>query len=199
MKKEIFISLLVVAMGVMAFMGCEREQIVPNGGQSQQRTEDSLINQQQNTEDSLINQQSDTIITPTDDSSINHPEYSGPVEHWKAVLIDGYYNYIDGTYHHNETYTYAYMDIYPQDSVLYTIDIDTADHYGLFGNKSYSSYSMDGDTITVDYQSDYELAIEQRRWLVVRTNDTTMNWQYLGWEFCKSSQSFMFYLIGSEY
>ncbi|MBO7573036.1 MAG: hypothetical protein J6T48_12885 [Bacteroidales bacterium] len=54
MKKNIFISLLVVAMGVMAFMGCEREQIVPNGGQSQQRTEDSLINQQ-----------SDTIVQPS--------------------------------------------------------------------------------------------------------------------------------------
>ena len=51
MKKLVLISLLVVAMGVIAFVGCEREQIEPNEGQPQQRAEDSLINQQQNTED----------------------------------------------------------------------------------------------------------------------------------------------------
>ena len=45
MKKNIFISLLVVAIGVMAFMGCERpEPIVPNEGLQHHRAEDSLIN-----------------------------------------------------------------------------------------------------------------------------------------------------------
>jgi len=48
MKKSILISLLVAAMGVIAFMGCERpETIDPTNGQPQRANEDSLINQQQ--------------------------------------------------------------------------------------------------------------------------------------------------------
>ena len=81
MKKLVLISLLVAAMGMMAFVGCEREQIEPNNGQPLRENEDSLINQQGDT-------LSDKIT----------------VEHWKAVRI-GYYNYHDGTYYHNETYT----------------------------------------------------------------------------------------------
>ncbi|MBQ6277038.1 MAG: hypothetical protein IJK62_10070 [Bacteroidales bacterium] len=46
MKRLVLISLLVAAMGVMAFVGCEREQIEPNNGQPQRANEDSLINQQ---------------------------------------------------------------------------------------------------------------------------------------------------------
>ena len=50
MKNNIFISLLVVEMGVMAFVGCERpEPIEPTNGQLQRATEDSLINQQGDT------------------------------------------------------------------------------------------------------------------------------------------------------
>ena len=47
MKKLILISLLVVAMGMIAFMGCERpETIDPTNGQPQRANDDSLINQQ---------------------------------------------------------------------------------------------------------------------------------------------------------
>ena len=48
MKKSILISLLVGMMGVIAFIGCERETISPNEGQPQRANEDSLINQPQN-------------------------------------------------------------------------------------------------------------------------------------------------------
>ncbi len=127
MKRIILISLLAAAMGVLAFVGCERpEPIDPTEGQPQSANEDSLINQQTRT-----------------------------VEHWRAVIPDGYYNYQDSTFHYNETYTYAYMDIYPNDSVIYTVDIDSTDGYGLF-TAEYSSYSMNGDTITVEVTSSLE-------------------------------------------
>lgn len=45
MKKSILISLLIGMMGVIAFMGCERETINPNEGQPQ-RADDSQTNQQ---------------------------------------------------------------------------------------------------------------------------------------------------------
>ena len=42
MNRNFLLSLLVVAMGVIAFVGCEREQIVPNEGQ-QQRADDPTV------------------------------------------------------------------------------------------------------------------------------------------------------------
>lgn len=48
MKRTLIISLLVAAIGVMAFVGCERETIDPTEGQPQ-RADDSLINQQSDT------------------------------------------------------------------------------------------------------------------------------------------------------
>ena len=179
MKRLVLISLLAAAVGVMAFLGCERpEPIDPTEGQPQSANEDSLINQQSDTN---TNQQQDNIV----------------VEHWKAVT-NGYYNYNDCTYHEG-TYTYAYMDIYPNDSTIYTVDIDSTDRIGLFGN-GYLSYSMNGDTITVEVTSSFEYPECQRRWLVVRPNDTTMNWQFLGleWQVGVSTKSHMFYLIGVE-
>ncbi|MBQ6277219.1 MAG: hypothetical protein IJK62_11025 [Bacteroidales bacterium] len=53
MKKSILISLLVGMMGMIAFMGCERETINPNEGQPQR------VN------DSQINQQGDTVVQPS--------------------------------------------------------------------------------------------------------------------------------------
>ena len=178
MKRLVLISLLAAAVGVMAFLGCERpEPIDPTEGQPQSANEDSLINQQSDTN---TNQQPDNTV----------------VEHWKAVMADGYYNYYDSTFHYDETYTYAYMDIYPNDSVIYTVDIDSTDGYGLF-TAEYSSYSMNGDTITVEVTSSLEPEF-QRRWLVVHPNDTTMIWQYLGWTIGFSGHGYLFYLIGEE-
>ena len=45
MKKSILLSLLIGMMGVIAFMGCERETINPNEGQ-QQRAEDTTASSQ---------------------------------------------------------------------------------------------------------------------------------------------------------
>ena len=47
MKTKLLISLFVVAMGMMAFVGCERpEPIDPNEGQPQRSTEDSIVSSQ---------------------------------------------------------------------------------------------------------------------------------------------------------
>ena len=168
-KRLVLISLLAAAVGVIAFIGCERpEPIDPNEGQPQTDAEDSLINQQTK------------------------------IEHWRAVLPDGYYNYQDGTFHYNETYTYAYMDIYPEESVLHAVDIDTADIYLIISNGLYSPYSMNGDTITVNFHSEIELAEKQRKWLISRANDTIMYWQYLGSGIPENNNNYIFYLIGVE-
>lgn len=176
MKKIVLLSLLIGMMGVIAFIGCEKpEPIDPTNGQPQRTNEDSLINQQ-----------GDTL---TDIKT---------VEHWRAVK-NGYYNNYDGTFHRDETYTYAYLDIYPQDSILYAVDLDTADFYGLaFNNSLNSPYSMNGDTITVDIQYEIEIPEYQRRWLVFHTNDTVMFWRYLGTGIQNGDLHYTFYLIGVE-
>ena len=189
MKKSILLSLLIGMMGVIVFMGCERpEPIEPTNGQQPQRVN----------EDSLINQQGDTMIILDEDSLSTKIT----VEHWRASEI-GYYNYYDSTYHHNETYTYVYMDVYPQENILFAHDIDSADGLSvLFGNDHYWPYSMDCDTITVEYQypeyTDYEINMEQKRWLIYHINDTTMHWYYLGPTVGLMDLNYTFYLMGVE-
>jgi hypothetical protein len=70
MKKLVLISILVVAMGVMAFNGCEKpEEIEIPVASKPQTTDSTVINTQttdmanQQTEDTLTNQQGDTIPT----------------------------------------------------------------------------------------------------------------------------------------
>ena len=194
MKRTVLISLLAAAVGVMTFIGCERpEPIDPTNGQPH-RTDDSLINQQVDTTNVPTN---DTTVPPTDDTTIIQFPENITVEHWRAERI-GYYNYHDGTYHHDETYTYAYMDIYPHDSILYATDIDTLDDYLIISNGAYSPYSMNGDTITVYFPTEMEIAECQRKWMIYRTNDNTMNWQYLGGGIPLSNNNYKFYLIGVE-
>ena len=123
MKRLVLSSLLVVAIGLMMFMGCEEpEPIIPNEEQQQHHRR----------EDSLINQQGDTTIAPNVDTSILPPDNIRLVEHWRAV-DSGYYNYHDGTFHQDEIYTYAYMDLYPQDSILRAINVDSNDYQVLGG------------------------------------------------------------------
>ena len=90
MKRLVLLSLLAAAVGVMAFLGCERpEPIDPTEGQPQTEAEDSLINQQTRT-----------------------------VEHWRIVDEDvWYFDTIESTYHRNP-YTYGYLDIYLLDLSL---------------------------------------------------------------------------------
>ena len=56
MKRNILLSLLVGMMGVIAFMGCEREQIVPNEGQQQRADVNatSIITSTNNETDSTL-------------------------------------------------------------------------------------------------------------------------------------------------
>lgn len=53
MKRNILLSLLIGMMGMMAFVGCERETINPNEGLPQSAN------------DSQINQQGDTVVQPS--------------------------------------------------------------------------------------------------------------------------------------
>jgi hypothetical protein len=65
MKRLVLISLLAAAVGVMAFIGCERpEPIDPTNGQPP-RANDSLINQQLDT----TNVPTNDIVLPTDDTT----------------------------------------------------------------------------------------------------------------------------------
>ena len=192
MKRLVLSSLIVVAVGLMIFVGCEDpEPIIPNEEQQQHHRR----------EDSLINQQGDTTIAPNVDTSILPPDNIRPVEHWRAV-DSGYYNYHDGTFHQDEIYTYAYMDLYPQDSILRAINVDSNDYQvlGGFASGLYYPYTMNGDTITIDYQTpgEAELEVYQRRWLVFHINDTVMYWRYLGATIGFMNHNYKFYLIGVE-
>ena len=171
MKKLILTSLLVLAMGMLAFMGCERpEPIDPTKGQPQRANEDSLINQQEDTLPGIIT-----------------------VEHWGAISKFGYYDYVEGIYHY-EPYTYGYMDIYPQDGVLTATDIDSTDGYELaFAGGEYWPYSISGDTITVYYDTYGELF----GWRVSHYAADSMSWRYLGTCFDNRCVC-TFYLIGVE-
>ena len=165
MKRLVLISLLAVAVGVMAFLGCERpEPIDPTEGQP-------------------TNQQSDN-----NDSNTNLPQDNlRPVEHWsqKVFLSD-------------IVYDVTIMDIYPNDSVLYAINLDSTGWYGVaWGYGRFTPYSMSGDTITVYYQDDYGLPDELKRWIIYRWNDTTMYWKWLG-SSPNNPPDYVFYLNGIE-
>ena len=170
MNKTFLIRLFIGIIGVMAFLGCERpEPIDPTEGQPQTGAEDSLINQQGNNNDS------------------NASEYHRPIEHWsqKAFLSD-------------TVYDVTIMDIYPNDSVLYAINLDSTGWYGVaWGYGRFTPYSMSGDTITVYYQDDYGLPDELKRWIIYRWNDTTMYWKWLG-SSPNNPPDYVFYLNGIE-
>lgn len=68
MKRTLIISLLVAAMGVMAFVGCERETIEPANGQPQQRVEDSRDAQTTQQEQSIVTAQSRRYMNAESDS-----------------------------------------------------------------------------------------------------------------------------------
>ena len=77
MKRLVLISLLAAAVGVMAFLGCERpEPIDPTEGQPQRANEDSLINQQGNATTNV-----DPLAAMED--SILNTKHDTEVEHWK--------------------------------------------------------------------------------------------------------------------
>ncbi len=54
MKESILLSLLIGMMGVIAFIGCERETINPNEGQAQQRAEDTTESPQNEEDPDII-------------------------------------------------------------------------------------------------------------------------------------------------
>lgn len=54
MKESILLSLLIGMMGVIAFIGCERETINPNEGQPQQRAEDTTESPQNEEDHDII-------------------------------------------------------------------------------------------------------------------------------------------------
>ena len=54
MKESFLLSLLIGMMGVMAFIGCERETINPNEGQAQQRAEDTTESPQNEEDPDII-------------------------------------------------------------------------------------------------------------------------------------------------
>ncbi len=185
MKRLVLISLLVAAMGVMAFVGCERpEPIDPTEGQPQTGAEDSLINQQGDNNDSNTNLSQDNLR---------------PVEHWGAIG-SGYYDYSEGVYI-SGLYTYAYMDIYPQDSILQAVDVNPNDSRGLQFNGGPWSYSMNGDTIKVYFEvpnvDTHDPQYTQNRWLIHYLAPDTMYWEYMGWYF-DFRPDYKFYLIGIE-
>lgn len=197
MKKNILISLLVVAMGMIAFMGCERpEPIVPNEGPQHHRAEDSLINQQG---DTAIAPQIDSGTTQTADTCMYLPPDSiRPVEHWRAVT-NSYFDYSEGVYH-NEPYTYAYMDIYPQAGLLRANDVSSNDNKTLaFYGGDYWGYSMSGDTIRVFYDDpEWPVPENMQRWLVSHISADTMYWRFLGGGIPENIPNYTFCLIGVE-
>lgn len=87
MKRLVLISLLAAAVGVMAFLGCERpEPIDPTEGQPQTGAEDSLINQQ-----------GDTTIS--DPSVMEFPSRTD-------YLVESVSWFQDSTNYHNAIYEY---------------------------------------------------------------------------------------------
>ena len=183
MKRLVLISLLAAAVGVMAFLGCERpEPIDPTEGQPQSANEDSLINQQSDTN---TNQQPDNI----------------KVEHWGAVRIPNDSLYTDSipVFTYADMEIFARMDIYIQDSVLYAINLEPTSFIGglMFGNGCFSPYSMRGDTITVHFQDNVGLPDDQKRWIITRWNDTIAYWDYFGIS-TDFIPSYIFYLEGVE-
>ena len=165
MKKNIFISLLVVAMGVIVFIGCERETIEPNNAQPQRANEDSLINQQGNTTTN-----NDVVYDPLAmmEDSILNANHDMKVEHWKYTL--------------NERYgATLFMDMFPIVSRINMVAFDTTGWHPIsHGVHIGASYSFSGDTITLNYDNDTIVPEGQRRWLVSRPSDTVMQWNYLG-------------------
>ena len=151
MKRLVLISLLAAAVGVMAFLGCERpEPIDPTEGQPQTGAEDSLINQQTRT-----------------------------VEHWRIVDEDvWYFDTIESTYHRNP-YTYGYLDIYLLENTLHWIDADSTDSY--VGGNRYDQYSLNGDTITIINTNGVSLypQPDTLKYFIERENDTIMKWHFL--------------------
>ena len=162
MKKLILTSLLVVAMGMIAFMGCERpETIDPTNGQPQRANEDSLINQQGDTTTNV-----DPLAAMED--SILNTIHDTEVEHWKYTLNE----------HYGAT---LFMDMFPSVSRINMVAFDTTGWYPInHGVHTSASYSFNGDTITLNYDNDTIVPEEQRRWLVSRPSDTIMQWNYLG-------------------
>lgn len=163
MKRLALSSLLVVAIGLMMFMGCEEpEPIVLNEGPQHHRTEDSLINRQGDTTTNV-----DPIAAMQD--SILNAEHEAEVEHWKYTL--------------NERYgATLFMDMFPSVNRINMVAFDTTGWYPIdHGVHTSASYSFSGDTITLYYDNDTILPEEQRRWLVSRSSDTVMQWNYLGW------------------
>ena len=162
MKRVFILSLLVVAMSVMAFVGCEEpEPIVPNEGPQHHRTDDSLMNQQGDTATNV-----DPLVVMQD--SILNAEHETAVEHWKYTL-NGHYG------------TTLFMDMFPSVSRINMVAYDTTGWFPVaHGVHISSSYSFSGDTITLYYDNDTIVPEEQRRWLVSRPNDTEMQWNYLG-------------------
>ncbi len=163
MKRLALSSLIVVAVGLMMFMGCEElEPIIPNEEQQQHHRR----------EDSLINQQGDTTINldPLEamEDSILNAEHETAVEHWKYTL--------------NENYgATLFMDMFPSVSRINMVAFDTTGWFPVsHGVHTSASYSFSGDTITLYYDNDTIVPEEQRRWLVSRPNDTVMQWNYLG-------------------
>ena len=194
MKRFVLSSLLVAAIGLMMFMGCEEpEPIIPNEEQQQHHRR----------EDSLINQQGDTAIdsstTQTADTSMYLPPDSiRPVEHWRAVT-NSYYDYSEGVYH-NEPYTYAYMDIYPQAGLLRANDVSSNDNKTLaFYGGDYWGYSMSGDTIRVFYDDpEWPVPENMQRWLVSHISADTMYWRFLGGGIPENIPNYTFCLISVE-
>ena len=151
MKKNVLISLLVVAMWVMTFVGCERETIDQTNGQPQRANEDSLINQQ-------IGQIK--------------------IEHWRIVDENvWYFDTIDSSCHRNP-YTYGYLDIYLLENILRWIDADSTDSY--VGSNSYDQYSLNVDTITIINTSGISLypQPDTLKYIIYRENDTIMKWHF---------------------
>lgn len=199
MKRTIILSLLVVAMGLMMFMGCEDpDSPLPPTPQPEPVPADTVDIPTTDSTDTITPSQPDSMPF-TIQSFSNLPE-DVQVTYWVA-FVDEWWNHTTQEYLH-ERHIYSYMQMYPELGILRATDECSDDELGVpFGSDQNYEYLISGDTIYVDYSlPDITVYEEMKRWKMIPLGDTAVYWQYLGAAPCVPGAytGTTFYFIGYQ-